>query len=67
MLVAKFGGTSVQNAEAINRLVNIIKSKHGKIVVVVSAFSKVTDGLLNIINELKNSNPENALGLLNTI
>ena len=67
MLVAKFGGTSVQNAEAINRLVDIVSSKKGKVFVVVSAFSKVTDGLLDIINELKNTNPENALRLLNTL
>lgn len=49
MLVCKFGGTSVGSPEAIRKLVSIIQGKEhaGRVrVVVVSAFSKVTDGLI---------------------
>ena len=48
MIVLKFGGTSVANAENINKTINIIaqKSKDKKLAVVVSAFSGVTDLLI---------------------
>jgi len=47
MLVMKFGGTSVQDAAAIVRVVEIVcgRLKH-KPIVVVSAFARVTDSLL---------------------
>jgi len=51
MLVLKFGGTSVGSPEAIRKLIDIVKGKdHGDRVrvVVVSAFSKVTDTLIDI-------------------
>ncbi len=48
MIVMKFGGTSVQDASAISQLVEIVKSRKGPRLVVVSALSKVTDGLLKI-------------------
>ena len=49
MNVLKFGGTSVANAQNIQLTVNIIaeKAKKSRIVVVVSAFSGVTDLLLS--------------------
>ena len=45
MKVLKFGGTSVANAQNIKLVLDIIinKAKEDKLVVVVSAFSKVTD------------------------
>ena len=45
MKVLKFGGTSVANAENIKLVLDIVinKAKDEKLVVVVSAFSKVTD------------------------
>ncbi len=45
MRVLKFGGTSVANAQNIKLVLDIIlsKAKEDKLVVVVSAFSKVTD------------------------
>ena len=45
MKVLKFGGTSVANAQNIKLVLEIInqKSKQDKLVVVVSALSKVTD------------------------
>ena len=47
MIVCKFGGTSVQDAEALTRLAGIIKERlDRKIVVVASAMGKTTNGLL---------------------
>lgn len=47
MQVLKFGGSSVAGAEAIWQVGNIIQGrKNEKIVIVVSALGKVTDGLL---------------------
>ncbi|HUR93912.1 MAG TPA: lysine-sensitive aspartokinase 3 [Gemmatimonadales bacterium] len=47
MIVAKFGGTSVADAAAIERLVGIVRSRMADgPVVVVSALARVTDGLL---------------------
>ncbi len=48
MIVLKFGGTSVQDAAAINNLVKVTATRQGERLVVVSALSKVTDALLNI-------------------
>ncbi len=49
MQVLKFGGSSVANAENINKVAAIIKNKIGetKMVVVVSALGGITDMLLN--------------------
>jgi aspartate kinase len=49
MIVMKFGGSSVQDAVAINRVAEIVSSKlEQKPVVVVSAMARVTDALLSI-------------------
>ncbi|MDR1319696.1 MAG: aspartate kinase, partial [Treponema sp.] len=51
MFVLKFGGTSVGNPEAISRIIEILKDKEhaGKTAaVVVSAFSGLTDQLIDI-------------------
>ena len=49
MIVAKFGGTSVADAEAIERLIEIVRSRLDcRPVVVVSALAEVTDGLLDL-------------------
>ena len=49
MQVLKFGGSSVGNAENINKVVEIIKNRKGdtKTIVVVSALGGITDMLLN--------------------
>lgn len=49
MQVIKFGGTSVANAENINKVIAIVKDKvkAGRTIVVVSALGGVTDLLLN--------------------
>src|SRR4051812_5913589 len=48
MQVLKFGGSSVKNAENINKVIAIVnyKMQHGKTIVVVSALGGVTDILL---------------------
>lgn len=47
MIVMKFGGTSVEDATAIRRLVSIVKQyQNRQPLVVVSAMAKVTNGLL---------------------
>jgi aspartate kinase len=51
MIVMKFGGTSVQNSEAVKRLLGIVDSRASqKRVVVVSALAGVTDSLIKIAN-----------------
>jgi len=47
MIVMKFGGTSVEDATAIRRLVSIVRRQsHRRPVVVVSAMGRTTNGLL---------------------
>src|SRR5262245_48267800 len=47
MIVMKFGGTSVEDAAAIRRLVSIVRRQsHRRPVVVVSAMGRTTNGLL---------------------
>lgn len=51
MIVMKFGGTSVESAEAIQRVAGIVKSRlNRKPIVVVSAMGKTTNRLLAIAN-----------------
>jgi aspartokinase len=51
-VVMKFGGTSVADPDAINRLIGIVRQQQAKTkntpVVVVSALAKVTDSLVAI-------------------
>jgi len=49
MIVLKFGGTSVANAQNIQKVIAIVnqKAKDNKLAVVVSALSGVTDMLIN--------------------
>ena len=51
MIVMKFGGTSVESAEAIERVTGIVRSRLSrKPIVVVSAMGKTTNRLLKIAN-----------------
>src|SRR5437764_14079864 len=64
MIVMKFGGTSVQDAEAIDRVAAIVRgrlSQHP--VVVVSALAKMTDQLLAMASAAGSGNREQALEL----
>jgi aspartate kinase len=52
MIVAKFGGTSVADAESIGRLIEIVRSRAShQPVVVVSALARVTDKLLALAHQ----------------
>src|SRR5579863_5314405 len=51
MIVMKFGGTSVESAQAIERVASIVKARvDRKPIVVVSAMGKTTNKLLAIAN-----------------
>jgi aspartate kinase len=67
MVVQKFGGTSVADPEAIRRLIEIVRTARARDgrgpVVVVSAMSKVTDGLLAIASTAGAGRPGEALSL----
>ena len=52
MIVSKFGGTSVADAEAICRVIEIVRSRiDSRPVVVVSALAGVTDSLLTLAHQ----------------
>ena len=58
----KFGGTSVQDAEAFRRVAEIVKGeRENSPVVVTSAMSKVTDALLNAFELAKRDETQQAI------
>ena len=64
MIVMKFGGTSVQDASAIDRAAAIVRGRLAeKPVVVVSALSKVTDALLAVGKTAGSGDRDEALRL----
>jgi aspartate kinase len=65
MIVMKFGGTSVESAEAIERVTGIVQSRlDRKPVVVVSAMGKTTNKLLAIAKAAVTGDRDRALGML---
>ena len=61
----KFGGTSVQDAEAFARVAEIVGSqKDVSPVVVTSAMAKVTDALLNAFETAKKGDSKTAVNSL---
>jgi len=54
MIVYKFGGASVQSADAVKNIANIISTIDNKIVVVVSAMGKITNKLELLIDSYFN-------------
>lgn len=65
MIVMKFGGTSVESAEAIRRAAEIVRTRHKqRPVVVVSAMSKVTDQLVLMGQKAAAGDCKGALELL---
>lgn len=50
MLVYKFGGASVSNAEGIRNLAEIVSKEKENLVIVVSAFGKTTNALEHVLN-----------------
>jgi aspartate kinase len=69
MIVMKFGGTSVESAEAMEQVISIVKSKLSrKPIVVASAMSKITDTLLQCARLARDGQESEALGLIhNTV
>ncbi len=64
MIVMKFGGTSVQDAQAIDRVAAIVRERlHERPVVVVSALAKITDQLLAMAAAAGAGDREKALEL----
>jgi len=64
MIVMKFGGTSVEDAKAIERVISIVKQRRAqKPVVVVSAMARVTDQLLAMARAAGSGDRETALQL----
>jgi len=62
MIVMKFGGTSVESAEAIERVAEIVSTRRQQSpIVVVSAMAKVTDQLVAIGQQAASGNSETAL------
>jgi aspartate kinase len=67
LIVQKYGGTSVGDAERIKnvaRRVGQSRAKGDQIVVVVSAMSGVTDGLIRLSKEIMASPPEREMDML---
>lgn len=68
MIVMKFGGTSVQDSGAINRIINIVKSRVArKPVMVSSATAKTTDTLLLCCKSASEENYERACEIIRQI
>ncbi|HTZ81856.1 MAG TPA: aspartate kinase [Candidatus Acidoferrales bacterium] len=68
VVVMKFGGTSVEDAAAIRRLIEIVKSRSGsQPVLVVSALAKVTDQLLEAGNAASAGHLGSALAVIRNI
>jgi aspartate kinase len=68
MIVMKFGGTSVQDSSAIDRVASIVRQRLSqRPIVVVSAMAKVTDSLLNMARAAGTGDRETALSLCRTL
>ena len=68
MIVMKFGGTSVESTEAIERIAGIVRERIARRpVVVVSAMGKTTNKLLAIADAAVAGRREEALGLLDEL
>src|SRR3954453_10817574 len=68
MIVMKFGGSSLESAVAIRRVIGIVKDRLArKPVVVVSAMGKTTNRSLAIAKEAVEGNRKQALQLLNEL
>ena len=68
MIVMKFGGTSVESAEAIERVARIVASRRDQLpIVVVSAMAKVTDQLVTIGHKAASGDCGESLELLTSL
>ena len=64
MIVLKFGGTSVGTVESIEKIKNILQAKKENFVIVVSAFSGVTNELEAIANNALETNSLDKIEIL---
>jgi aspartate kinase len=68
MIVMKFGGTSVEDAAAIRRVIDIVRRElPRRPLVVVSACSGVTNDLIRIAQTVRDRNQKTALNILDTL
>jgi aspartate kinase len=68
MIICKFGGTSVQDAEALSRLAQIIRARRDRQpIVVASAMGKTTNQLLEVAQTAAKGKRQEALDLLTKI
>lgn len=67
MIVLKFGGTSVGNADNIKKVSNIVKAYDQPKIVVLSAVAGTTNSLVSINNFLSSGDQEGALRVLNEL
>ncbi|AEE88151.1 Aspartokinase [Francisella cf. novicida Fx1] len=67
IIVAKFGGTSVANQQAIRQCANIVNSDNRIKLVVVSAQSGITNLLIQLANNKDNSKIQEILGQIESI
>lgn len=68
MIVCKFGGTSVGDAPAIRRLVEIVRQRSDRQpLVVVSALAGVTDGLLGLVPQAVRDDPAEVAGRMEAL
>lgn len=67
MIVKKFGGTSVKDATAIRRVIEICKREVDSSIVVVSAFAGVTNSLVDLFEAAKNLDLVTASNIINSL
>lgn len=67
IIIQKFGGTSIGIPSNVRNIINILQNQNEKQIVVLSAFTKVTDLLLEITYDLKKLNYNEALKKLSTL
>lgn len=58
MIVFKFGGASIKDADAVRNLANIIKSYNAPMIVVISAMGKTTNAMEKVTEYYFNNKPE---------
>ncbi len=68
MIVMKFGGTSVGNADAISQVASVVRQSLPRgPVVVVSAIAKITDALIRLAEEASRGTGSNTLQLVRSV
>ena len=65
--ILKFGGTSVQDTQAMRRLGEIVATRSGERVVIVSALAKVTDALVKLSELCEQGSRVEALSLVDQL